>query len=136
MRHGLSTPEPSIPDARATSAETPRARRRWYAHRFNSATSLRLILGIIPRVPRALVPPIGVVTTAVCLACMTRERRAASRNLARILGVRGWRLRAAVWRLFYSFSRFMVSYCDLPRLTPGDLRARLGDVSTLEAGVR
>jgi KDO2-lipid IV(A) lauroyltransferase len=136
MRHGLSTPEPSTPDERATSPETPRGRRQWYAHRFNSATSLRLILGIIPRVPRMLVPPIAVLTTAICLACMARERRATARNLRRILGARGWRLGVAVWRQFYSFSRFMVSYCDLPRLTPDALRARLGGTAALEARLR
>ena len=136
MRHGLSTPEPSTPDERATSPETPRERRRWYAHRFNSATSLRLILGIIPRVPRPLVPPIGVITTAICLACMARERRATARNLRRILGARGWRLGVAVWRQFYSFSRFMVAYCDLPRLTPDTLRARLDAATALETRLR
>ena len=31
--------------------------RSWYTHRFNGATSLRLIRGVIPRVPRPLVPP-------------------------------------------------------------------------------
>jgi KDO2-lipid IV(A) lauroyltransferase len=136
MRHGLSTPEPSIPDERATSPETPRGRRRWYAHRFNSATSLRLILGIIPRVPRPLVPPIGVLTTAICLACMTRERRATARNLRRILGARGWRLGVAVWRQFYSYSRFMVSYCDLLHLTPDSLRARLDPTAGIDAQMR
>ncbi len=93
----------------------------WYAHGWNTSTSLRLILTIIPRVPRRLVPPIGVLTTALCLACMKRERRAARRNLRRILGRGGWRLERAVWRLFYNFSRFMVAYCDLPGLTPGRL---------------
>jgi lauroyl/myristoyl acyltransferase len=98
---------------------------RWYRHRFNTATSLRLILTIVPRVPRPLVPALGTVTTAVCLASMGAERRAAARNLRRILGASGWKVRASVWRLFYSFSRFMVSYCDLLRLSPDALDARL-----------
>ena len=97
----------------------------WYAHGWNTSTSLRLILTIIPRVPRWLVPPIGVVTTAICLAYMKRERRAARRNLRRILGRGGWRLERAVWRLFYNFSRFMVSSCELPRLAPEQLLGRV-----------
>jgi KDO2-lipid IV(A) lauroyltransferase len=99
--------------------------KRWYQHRFNTATSLRLILTIIPRVPRPLVPAIGTVTTAVCIASMGDERRAAMRNLRRILGGSGLRLRGAVWRLFYSFSRFMVSYCDLQRSSAAVLDTRL-----------
>jgi KDO2-lipid IV(A) lauroyltransferase len=98
---------------------------RWYAHNWNTVTSLRLILTIIPRVPRFLVPAIAVPTTAVCLAYMGRERRAARRNLARILGTRGWRLHRATWSLFYNFSKFMVSYCDLAELTSEELLARL-----------
>jgi len=53
------------------------------------------------------------VTTTVCLSLMRDERRAVACNQKRILGARGWRLALAVWRQFYSFSRFMASYCDL-----------------------
>lgn len=106
---------------------------RWYTHRWNSATSLRLIFTVIPRVPRFVVPAIGGITAAVCLACLRSERQAAHRNLHRVLGVNGWRLRLALWRLFYNFSRFMVSYCDLPHLTLQQLRER---VSTDEASKR
>jgi predicted LPLAT superfamily acyltransferase len=100
--------------------------RRWYAHRFHNATSLRLILGIIPWVPRALVPPIAVVTTAYFIARMRRERQAAARNQRRILGGGGPRLWLSVWRQFYGFSRFMVSHTELAHLTPEALRARMG----------
>jgi KDO2-lipid IV(A) lauroyltransferase len=98
--------------------------RAWYTHGWNTATSLRLILTIIPRLPRAVVPAVGVATTALCLTSMNRERRAAGRNLRRILGRGGWSKRRAVWSLFYNFARFMVSYCDLPRIAPADLEAR------------
>lgn len=98
--------------------------RRWYAHRWNTTTSLRLILTVIPRVPRAVVPALGVVTTAVCLLSMKTERRAARRNLRRITGAVGWGLERAVWRLFYGFSRFMVGYVALSRLRPEQLGAR------------
>jgi KDO2-lipid IV(A) lauroyltransferase len=107
------------------STETRRHPRPWYTHAWNTTTSLRLIFTIIPRLPRWLVPPIGVVTTAICLAYMKRERRAATQNLRRILGREGWPLWLAVWSLFYSFSRFMVSYCDLAQLSPASLQARL-----------
>ncbi len=98
---------------------------RWYTHGWNTTTSLRLILGCIPRVPRVLVPPIGVVTTAICLAAMGRERAAARRNLRRVLGRGGWRLERAVWGLFYNYSRFMVGYCELAGLTSEGLDSRL-----------
>jgi KDO2-lipid IV(A) lauroyltransferase len=73
---------------------------------------------------------------------MRRERQAAARNLARVLGVRGWRLRRAVWRQFYAFSRFMVSHCDLGDPDPVALRRWLDDdaggrsrmLGTLEGG--
>ncbi|HKQ59932.1 MAG TPA: lysophospholipid acyltransferase family protein, partial [Candidatus Polarisedimenticolaceae bacterium] len=97
----------------------------WYRHRFNTATSLRWILTIIPWVPRFLVPPIAVLTTAVCIAAMPHERRAASRNLRRISGRRGWPLRRGVWALFYNFARLMVSYCDLPQLSAAELQASI-----------
>ncbi len=42
--------------------------RAWYTHGWNTATSLRLILSILPRVPPPLVPPIGVLTPALFLA--------------------------------------------------------------------
>lgn len=87
--------------------------RRWYTHGWNTTTSLRLILTIIPCVPRLLVPAFGVVTTSLCMASMARERKAAARNLRRILGVGGWRLWRRLFALFYNFSRFMVGYCDL-----------------------
>jgi KDO2-lipid IV(A) lauroyltransferase len=86
---------------------------------------LRLILGIIPRVPRAIVPAIAVPTTALCIATMGNERRAARRNLARILGTRGASLSRATWRLFYNFSKFMVAYCELRHLSAEEARTRL-----------
>lgn len=98
---------------------------RWYSHGWNTTTSLRRILACIPHVPRALVPPIGVVTTAICLATMGRERAAALRNLRRVLGRGGWRLGRVVWSLFYNYSRFMVSYCELSDMTPERLGPRL-----------
>lgn len=99
--------------------------RRWYRHRFHNATSLRLILGIVPRLPRWLVPPVGAATATLCLAAMRHERRAARRNLAVVTGRRGLALWAVVWRLFYGFSRFMTSQCDLVGRTPDALRARV-----------
>jgi len=99
--------------------------RQWYSHGLNTATSLRMILTIIPRVPRPLVPPIAVVTTLICIVVMSRERQAATRNQARITEARGARLALAVWRQFYSFSRFMVSFCHLRKMSQADLRSRL-----------
>ncbi len=98
---------------------------RWYTHGWNTTTSLRLILTCIPRVPRFLVPAVGVVTTAICISAMKGEREAAGRNLRRVMGRGGWRRTLAVWSLFYNYSRFMVSYCDLAGMTSDLLDARL-----------
>jgi len=101
--------------------------RRWHAHAWNTETSLSLIRGIIPKVPRWLVPAIAVPTTAICFAYMRNERRAARSNLARILGGRGMALHRTTWRLFYNFSKFMVSYCELGDLTADEVRSRASD---------
>jgi predicted LPLAT superfamily acyltransferase len=97
--------------------------RRWHSHAWNTETSLSLIRGIIPKVPRWLVPAIAVPTTALCFAYMRNERRAARKNLTRI-GIQGMKLHGATWRLFYNFSKFMVSYCELGDLTAEEVRSR------------
>ena len=94
------------------------AGRRWYAHGWNRDLSWRLISGIIPRVPRILRPPIHAVTTLVCFTAMTRERRAARRNLTRITGQAGFPSLFLAFRLFYNFSKFMVGYTDLLPFRP------------------
>lgn len=99
--------------------------RGWYTHGWNTTTSLRLILAVIPRMPRWLVPFFGAATALVCMVSMKRERKAARRNLRRILGTGGFRLYRTLWSLFYNFSRFMVSYCELPHLTAERLGSRL-----------
>jgi lauroyl/myristoyl acyltransferase len=91
---------------------------RWYTHGWNRALSWRLIHGIIPRVPRALRPPIHLATTAVCFLAMPRERRAARANLRRITGRGGAAAAGAAFRLFYNFSKFMVAYTDLEAFAP------------------
>lgn len=124
----VNSPEPAPSSQRAVRgvrSDTRVRKRPWYTHAWNTTTSLRLILTIVPRIPRWLVPPLAVVTTAVCLAYMRRERRAATHNLRRILGRGGWPLWRTVWALFYNFSRFMVSYCDLAQVTATTLQARL-----------
>lgn len=111
-------------------------RRAWYTHGWNSTTSLRMILTIIPRTPRWLVPPIAVVTTLICIVVMNRERRAARRNLRRVLGKGGWPLQVTLWRLFYNFSRFMVGYCELLPGDAGRIREMIGADGGFEGLVR
>jgi KDO2-lipid IV(A) lauroyltransferase len=86
---------------------------RWYTHGWNRDLSWRLILGIIPKVPPALRPPIHLLTTLVCFAAMGRERRAVRRNLATIAGRSGIAPWWPAFRLFYNFSKFMVAYTDV-----------------------
>lgn len=98
---------------------------RWYTHGWNRDLSWRLIHAIIPRVPRVLRPPLHLVTTLACFAGMPRERRAARRNLERVTGRTGLASRLLAFRLFYNFSKFMVGYTDLVRLSPEELRLRI-----------
>ncbi len=91
---------------------------RWYTHGWNRDISWRLILGIVPMVPRALRPPIHFATSLLCFVAMPRERRAARRNLERITGRRGFASGLLAFRLFYNFSKFMVAYTDLVPFRP------------------
>ncbi|HEV8699943.1 MAG TPA: lysophospholipid acyltransferase family protein [Candidatus Polarisedimenticolia bacterium] len=98
---------------------------RWYTHGWNRDLSWRLIHAIIPRVPRVLRPPIHLVTTLICFAAMSRERSAVRRNLERVTGRTGPGSMLQAFRLFYNFSKFMVGYTDLMRLSPEELRLRI-----------
>ena len=98
---------------------------RWYTHGWNRGLSWRLILGIVPKVPRFLRPPLHVLATLVCFVAMPAERRAAQRNLARITGRRGLASRLLAFRLFYNFSKFMVAYTDLMPFRPERMRGRV-----------
>jgi len=98
---------------------------RWHRHRFNSNLSWRLILAIVPRVPFFLRPPIQFVTTLLCITAMPLERKAAGRNLRRVTGRSGAAAAIGVFRLFYNFSKFMVTYVDLPPFGKGFSRERV-----------
>jgi Kdo2-lipid IVA lauroyltransferase/acyltransferase len=95
---------------------------RWYTHGWNRDLSWRLILGIIPKIPRALRPPIHFATSLTCFVAMPRERRAARRNLERITGRRGLASRLLAFRQFYDFSKFMVAFTDLTPFRPEVVR--------------
>ncbi len=93
---------------------TVETRARWHTHGWNREISWKLIVGVLPRVPAALRPPLHLALTTVCFVAMGRERRAARRNLAQVTGARGAANLALAWRLFHNFSRFMTAYVDLP----------------------
>lgn len=104
---------------------TSRADARWYTHGWNRDLSWKLILGIVPRVPRALRFPLHLLITTICFLAMGNERRAAVRNLRRVTGRGGTGCLILAYRLFYNFSRFMVAYTDLPPFGDGDIDRRL-----------
>jgi len=66
------------------------------------------------RVPRFTQPIIAVGTALFFGYMMKRERKAVTSNLRRITGSQGIALLWKVYRVFYSFSDFMVSYCYVP----------------------
>jgi len=109
------------PGAAAGSRETA----RWYTHGWNRELSWRLIHAVMPRVPRLLRPPMHLATTAICFLAMPRERRAARRNLERATRRSGLVSRGMTFGLFYNFSKFMVGYTDLIRLSDEALRRRV-----------
>jgi len=86
----------------------------WHRHRFNTDRSWRLILAIVPRVPKWLRPALHFGATLVFFLVMGNERRAAQRNMRRVTGKRGAAGLLLTFRLFYNFSRFLVAYIDLP----------------------
>ena len=98
---------------------------RWYQHRFHNVTTHRIVFSTIPWVPRFLHPPIAVVTALIFFFLLKRERRAVARNLRRISGKRGLALQWKVYRVFYSFCDFMVSYCYVPHATHAQLLSML-----------
>jgi KDO2-lipid IV(A) lauroyltransferase len=67
------------------------------------------------RVPRFTQPIIAVGTALFFGTMLKRERKAMKSNLRQITGSRGLALLWKVYRVFYSFSDFMVSYCYVPR---------------------
>jgi KDO2-lipid IV(A) lauroyltransferase len=100
---------------------------RWYQHRFHNTTALRLIFGIMPRLPRWLHPPVAAVTALIFFLILKRERRAVTGNLSKVSGKRGLRLQWKVYLVFYSFCDLMVSYCFVPHSTHQQLLAMLVD---------
>ena len=71
--------------------------------------------------------PIAAVTALIFFFLLKRERRAVARNLRRISGKRGLALQWKVYRVFYSFCDFMVSYCYVPQATHAQLLSMLVD---------
>jgi lauroyl/myristoyl acyltransferase len=98
---------------------------RWYQHRFHNVTTHRIVFSTIPLVPRFLQPPIALVTALIFFFLLKRERQAVARNLRRISGKRGFALQWKVYRVFYSFCDFMVSYCYVPHATHEQLLSML-----------
>ncbi len=100
---------------------------RWYQHRFHNVLSHRIVFWTIPWVPRFLHPPIAMVTALIFFFLLKRERRAVAGNLRRVSGKRGLALQWKVYRVFYSFCDFMVSYCYVPQATHAQLLSMLVD---------
>ena len=67
------------------------------------------------------------VTALIFFFLLKRERRAVAGNLRRVSGKRGLALQWKVYRVFYSFCDFMVSYCYVPQATHAQLLSMLVD---------
>ena len=100
---------------------------RWYQHHFHTLLAHRIVFSTIPRLPRFAHPPIAVVTALIFFFLLKRERRAVAGNLRWILNKRGLALWWEVYRVFYSFCDFVVSYCYVPRATHSQLLSMLTD---------
>jgi KDO2-lipid IV(A) lauroyltransferase len=100
---------------------------RWYQHRFHTTAMLRLMFWSMARVPRFTQPILAIGTALFFGYLLKRERRAVAGNLRQITGSRGLALYWKVYRVFYSFSDFMVSYCYVPHATHEQLLAMLVD---------
>ncbi len=99
--------------------------KRWYQHRFYSVPSLQLMFQAMAWVPRFAHPPVAAVTALFFCYILKRERRAVAGNLRQITGSRGLAVYWKVYRVFYSFSDFMVSYCYVPQASHAELLSML-----------
>jgi KDO2-lipid IV(A) lauroyltransferase len=88
---------------------------------------LRLMFWSMARVPRFTQPILAIGTALFFGYLMKRERKAVAGNLRQITGCRGLALYWKVYRVFYSFSDFMVSYCYVPHATHEQLLSMLVD---------
>jgi Kdo2-lipid IVA lauroyltransferase/acyltransferase len=79
------------------------------------------------RVPRFTQPVLAIGTALFFGYLLKRERKAVAGNLRQITGSRGLVLYWKVYRVFYSFSDFMVSYCYVPHATHEQLLSMLVD---------
>src|SRR5208337_1579635 len=79
----------------------------------------------VPWMPRFVQRPVAAVTALIFFFLLKRERRAVAGNLRRISGKRGLALQWKVYRVFYSFCDFMVSYCYVPQATHAQLLSML-----------
>jgi len=79
------------------------------------------------RVPRFTQPMIGVGTALFFGYMLKQERKSVTNNLRQITGSRGLVLMWKVYRVFYSFSDFMVSYCYVPKASHEQLLSMLVD---------
>jgi len=86
-----------------------------------------MVFYTMPFLPRFLHPPIAAVTALIFFFLLKRERQGVTANLRRILGKRGLALQWEVYRVFYSFCDFMVSYCYVPQATHAQLLSMLVD---------
>ena len=66
---------------------------------------------------------------------MKNERRAVAQNVRQITGSRGLALYWKVFRVFYSFSEFMVSYCYVPQASHTDLLSMMAEENDTAAKV-
>jgi KDO2-lipid IV(A) lauroyltransferase len=81
----------------------------------------------MPWLPRFAHPPIAAVTALIFFFLLKRERRAVAGNLRRVSGKQGLALQWKVYRVFYSFCDFSVSYCYVPQATHSQLLSMLVD---------
>jgi len=100
---------------------------RWYQHRFHNVLTHRIVFCTVPWMPRFVQRPVAAVTALIFFFLLKRERRAVAGNLRRISGKRGLALQWKVYRVFYSFCDFMVSYCYVPQATHSQLLSMLVD---------
>ncbi len=107
--------------------------RRWSFNGWNNRFSLSLFRALTPRVPEILRPTAQWVLALACYAAMRPERRASLANLKRVTGEGGGRLKRQSLRLFYNFSRLMVSRLELGSLTMQELQARVVNLEEARA---
>ncbi len=112
------------------------AHKRWYWHGYHTVSAHKLVFWTIPWLPKVVHPPIAAVTALIFFVLLKKERRAVRANLDHVQRRRPLAAWWRVYKVFYSFCDFVVSYCYVPKADDGALKSMLSEPDSGAATIR